>query len=194
MQEIFANFVSGLIILLERPVRVGDIVSVGGTDGVVTRIRIRAVTIRNWDRQELLVPNKEFVTGRLLNWTLSDKSTRIVIVVGVAYGSDVQRALTLLAEVAEQHEHVLDDPKPLITFEGFGDNSLTLILRCYLDSLDYRLPTTSELHEAINRKFEDAGIVIAFPQRDVHLDTTRPLDVRIRRDDDRAGSAAVPSE
>ncbi|MFW6259054.1 MAG: mechanosensitive ion channel domain-containing protein, partial [Halochromatium sp.] len=89
LQEIVANFISGLIILFERPVRVGDIVTVGDTDGVVTKIQIRATTIRNWDRKELLVPNKEFVTGRLLNWSLSDQMTRVVVVVGVAYGSDV---------------------------------------------------------------------------------------------------------
>jgi potassium efflux system protein len=96
LQEIVANFVSGLIILFERPIRVGDTVTVGDTDGVVTKIRIRATTIRNWDRKELLVPNKEFVTGRLLNWSLSDPVTRIVLVVGVAYGSDVDRASAIM--------------------------------------------------------------------------------------------------
>lgn len=187
LQEIVANFISGLIILLERPVRVGDIVTVGDTDGVVTKIRIRATTIRNWDRKELLVPNKEFITGRLLNWTLSDNVNRIVIIVGIAYGSDVERALKILKEVADEHERVVSDPAPMITFEGFGDNALTLILRCYLDSLDYRIATISELHSAINRKYAEAGISIAFPQRDLHLDTSRPLDIRISR-----GDASVP--
>jgi potassium-dependent mechanosensitive channel len=179
LQEIFGNFVSGLIILFERPVRVGDIVTVGDTTGTVSKIRIRATTITNWDKQELLVPNKEFITSQLLNWTLSDQTNRIVVTVGVAYGSDVKRALQLMAEAAQENEHVLEDPKPILTFEGFGDNALTLILRCYLSSLEFRIFTISALHESINRKFEEAGIAIAFPQRDIHLDTSRPLDVRI---------------
>ena len=189
LQEIVANFISGLIILFERPVRVGDVVTVGDTDGVVTRIQIRATTIRNWDRKELLVPNKEFITGRLLNWSLSDQTTRVIISVGLAYGGDVQKAMALMADAAAENERVLSDPAPFVTFEGFGDNALSLNLRCYLGSLDYRLATISELHAAINQKFNDAGLVIAFPQRDVHLDTSRPLDIRIRRDGDQPGAA-----
>jgi len=150
-------------------------VTVGDTDGVVTRIRIRATTIRNWDRKELLVPNKEFITGRLLNWTLSDQVIRIVIGVGVAYGSDTDKALTLMKEAAAEHADVLEDPAPVVIFEGFGDSSLSLTLRAYLGAIDKRFPITSDLHQAIDRKFKDAGIVIAFPQRDVHLDISEPL-------------------
>ncbi len=181
LQEIVANFISGLILLFERPIRVGDIVTVGDTDGVVTKIRIRATTIRNWDRKELIVPNKEFITGRLLNWCLSDSITRAVIEVGVAYGTDVDRAFALMKEAAEEQEHVLDDPAPILSFEGFGDNALTLNLRVYIDSIDYRLSTITALHKAINHKFEQAGIVIAFPQRDLHLDTNGPLRVSIEK-------------
>jgi potassium efflux system protein len=181
LQEIVANFVSGLIILFERPIRVGDVITVGETTGTVSRIRIRATTVRNWDKQELLVPNKEFITGRLLNWTLSDNLNRILVTVGVDYGADVPRAMALLAEAAKEHEQVLDDPAPMITFEGFGDNALALLLRCYLESLDNRLATISELHQSINEKFRRADISIAFPQRDVHLSTGQPLDVRIHR-------------
>ncbi len=181
LQEIIANFISGLILLFERPVRIGDIVTVGETSGVVTKIQIRSTTIRNWDQQELLVPNKEFVTGRLLNWTLSDPVARIVISVGIAYGSDVTRALKIVLETAENHERVIDDPEPMVTFENFGDNALDIKLRCYIGSMDYRLQTLSELNQTINREFEAAGIVIAFPQRDIHLDTSQPLDVHIHR-------------
>jgi potassium efflux system protein len=183
LQEIVANFISGLIILFERPIRVGDYVSVGDTSGHVTRIQIRATTIQTRDRKELLVPNKEFITGRLLNWSLSDQVTRIVIPVGVAYGSDVDRAMALVTEAAQENPRVLQDPLPFTAFEGFGDNTLNLTLRCFIDSIDYRLATMSELHQTINRKLNAAGIVIAFPQRDVHLDTTRPLEIRIRHDD-----------
>jgi potassium efflux system protein len=183
LQEIVANFISGLIILFERPIRVGDVVSIGDTDGVVTRIQIRATTIRTWDWQELLVPNKEFITGRLLNWSLSDQVTRIKVPVGVAYGSDVQLAMALMDEAARENESVLAEPKPSIIFEAFGDNSLNLVLRCFVGTQDNRLRTITQLHEAVNSKFNNAGICIAFPQRDVHLDASRPLEVRIRHDD-----------
>ena len=180
LQEIVANFISGLVILFERPIRVGDVVTVGETSGVVTRIRIRATTIRDWDRKELLVPNKEFITSRLLNWSLSDEITREVISFGIAYGSDVDLAIKLAEEAAREHPVVLDDPAPFVIFENFGDNALNLTLRVYLPSLEYRVVTSSELQIAINRKFNDAGIVIAFPQRDVHLDTSKPLDIRLQ--------------
>ena len=188
LQEIVANFISGLIILFERPIRVGDFVSVGDTDGHVTRIQIRATTIQTRDRKELLVPNKEFITGRLLNWSLSDQVTRIVIAIGVAYGSDVDQAMVLITEAAQENPHVLPDPPPFTGFEGFGDNSLNLNLRCFIDSIEYRLSTISELHQTINRKLNAAGIVIAYPQRDLHLDTTSPLDIRIRHDDGAQGA------
>ncbi|HAJ91879.1 MAG TPA: mechanosensitive ion channel protein MscS [Gammaproteobacteria bacterium] len=187
LQEIVANFISGIIILFERPIRVGDVVTIGATDGVVTRIQIRATTIRTWDRQELLVPNKEFITGRLLNWSLSDQTTRIKVPVGVAYGSDVQKAMSLMDAAARDNEHVLTEPNPSIIFEAFGDNSLNLVLRCFVGAQDVRMTTITQLHEAINEKFNDAGISISFPQRDVHLDTLKPLDVRISRD---AGSTS----
>lgn len=181
LQEIVANFISGLIILFERPVRVGDIVTIGNTSGVVTNIQIRATTIRNWDKQELLVPNKEFITGRLLNWTLTDQQNRISITIGLEYGSDTRKALELLTEIAQQHERVLDDPPPLVSFEGFGDNALTVILRCYLGSIDGRIGVITELHQTIYDTFTRHGLLMAFPQRDIHLSASRPLDIRLTR-------------
>lgn len=169
LQEIFANFVSGIILLFERPIRVGDIITLGEKTGVVSRIRMRATTITDWDRKEYVVPNKDLVTERLLNWTLSDQTNRIVIEVGVAYGSDTDKACQLLREVVEGHPEILDDPMPLITFEGFGDSTLNLIVRCYLPSLEKRLQTIHELHTTINQRFNQAGIEIAFPQRDLHI-------------------------
>jgi potassium efflux system protein len=179
LQEIVANFISGLIILFERPIRVGDAVTVGDTDGVVTKIKIRATTIRNWDGKELLVPNKEFITGRLLNWSLSDQTTRLVLAIGIAYGSPVRQAMELLEEAAHENPNVLDEPSPTVIFETFGDNALGLLLRCFVDSIDLRVSTISALNEAINDKFNAAGISIAFPQRDLHLDTIKPLRVQI---------------
>jgi len=182
LQEIFANFVSGLIILFEQPIRVGDIVTVGDVTGVVSRIRIRATTITDYDRKEYIVPNKEFVTGRMLNWTLSDNISRVTVQVGVAYGSDTEKARQLLAQVAADNPNVLEDPAPLVTFEGFGDSTLNLFLRAYLPSLDNRLAVITELHTAIDEQFKKAGIEIAFPQRDLHVRSFEP-PVPFRRDD-----------
>lgn len=169
LQEIFANFVSGVILLFERPIRVGDIVTLGEKTGVVNRIRMRATTIVDWDRKEYVVPNKDLMTERLLNWTLSDQTNRIVINVGVAYGSDTDLAVKLLLEAANEHPLTLEDPAPSAIFDGFGDSTLNLVLRCFLPNLDNRLPTIHDLHTAIDKKFRHAGIEIAFPQLDVHL-------------------------
>lgn len=177
LQEIVANFISGLIILFERPIRVGDVVTVGDTTGTVTRIQIRATTIRNWDRQELLVPNKEFITARLLNWSLTDTLNRMTMVVGVKHGTDTGKALALMAEAAAENPRVLEDPAPVVTFEAFGEHSLTLVLRYFLGVLDCRLSVSSELHQAIDEKFRAAGICIAYPQRDLHLHAAQPIPV-----------------
>ncbi len=178
LQEIVANFVSGIILLFERPIRVGDVVTVDNTTGVVTRIQIRATTITNYDKQELVVPNKEFITGRLINWTLSDKLNRILLPVGLAYGDDVDKALALMQEAAEEIPDILTDPGPLVSFESFGNDALMLYLRAYLGNMDNRLGTITALHRSIYNKFNAAGLSIAFPQRDVHLDIKHPLDIR----------------
>ena len=114
LQEIVANFISGIILLFERPIRVGDVVTVGDVSGTVTRIRIRATTIRDFEQKELLIPNKELITGRLLNWTLSDAVTRVFLTVGVTYGSDVEKAMALILEAAVENPLVLQDPEPLM--------------------------------------------------------------------------------
>ncbi|WP_041068812.1 mechanosensitive ion channel domain-containing protein [Thiolapillus brandeum] len=180
LQEIVANFISGLIILFERPIRVGDYVTVGDTDGTVTRIQIRATTILTRDRKELLVPNKEFITGRLLNWSLSDSTTRLKLVVGIPYGADVKLASKLMAEAAQEHARVQQEPRPFVYFESFGDSALMLELRCVIDNVDYRITTLSELHHAIDAKFREAGMEIPFPQQDVHLDVRMPLEVKLQ--------------
>jgi len=182
LQEIVANFVCGLIILFERPFRVGDVVTIGDQTGRVTRIQIRATTVTDWDRRELIVPNKEFITGKLINWSLSDPITRVVIPVGVAYGSDTQETEKLLLKIARENLMVLSQPEPSALFLGFGDNSLNFELRVFVRGLDNRLPVTHHLHVAIEREFRKAGINIAFPQRDVHLDASGPLEVHLVRD------------
>ncbi len=175
LQEIFANFISGLIILLERPMRVGDTVTVGSITGTVTRIQIRATTIRDWDRKELVVPNKEFVTGQLINWTLSDTILRLVVPVGIAYGSDTRLAHDLLLKVARDNPHVLDDSPPAALFMGFGESSLDFQLRVFIPSMEYYLQVWHELHMAIDNAFREAGITIAFPQRDLHVRSFQPV-------------------
>lgn len=169
LQEIFANFISGLILLIERPIRVGDIITVDEVTGVVSRIRMRATTITNWDRKEYIVPNREFITGKLLNWTLTDSVNRIAITVGVAYGTDTNKATDLTMKILVNHPLVLSDPAPSITFEAFGDSTLNLTLRAYLPNLENRLQVIHQLHTSIHEEFNKEAIEIAFPQRDVHL-------------------------
>jgi potassium efflux system protein len=169
LQEIFANFVSGLIILFEQPIRVDDVVTIGDVTGDVAKIRIRATTIRRWDQRELVVPNKEFITGRLINWTLSDNVLRREFVVGIAYGSDISKAERILLEVAKANPMVLQDPKPVVVFKNFGDSSLEFELRVYIAGIDNYVPVWHGINCAINDAFKEAGIVIAFPQRDIHV-------------------------
>jgi potassium efflux system protein len=174
LQEIFANFVSGLIILFERPIRVGDTVTVGDVSGVVQRIRIRATWITCFDRKELVVPNKEFVTTRLINWSHSDSIVRVEVPVGIAYGSDTERAIEVLREIAEANEHVLEEPAPDVFFLGFGASSLDFELRAFSPDVEHRLPILHALNMEIDRAFRAEGIEIAFPQRDVHLRSVPP--------------------
>ena len=181
LQEIVANFISGLILLAERPVRVGDRITVGDATGTVTRIRIRATTIRDLEQKELLIPNKELITGRLLNWTLSDTRTRLLIQVGIAYGSDVDRAIEVLLELAREDERVLEEPAPGVVFDEFGDSSLNLAFRVFVATLENRLPVMTDMHRNIHRRFAEEGIVIAFPQRDVHFKPDQPLRISLKR-------------
>ncbi|QEG33297.1 mechanosensitive ion channel domain-containing protein [Bythopirellula goksoeyrii] len=169
LQEIFANFVSGIILLFERPIRVGDIVTLDDKTGTVSRIRMRATTLVDWERKEFIVPNKDFVTQRLLNWTLNDMTIRVNILVGVAYGSDTELACKLLKETAVEHPMVLKEPEPLAVFFGFGDSALNLQLFAFVSNLEQRWHAIHELHSAIDRKFKAAGLEISFPQRDLHI-------------------------
>ena len=163
--------------------------TIGNIDGIVSRIRIRATTLTTWDRKEYLVPNKEFITGRVLNWTLSNSINRVIITAGIAYGSDTELARELLLNAAQEHPNVLEDPAPIATFEGFGDSALNFLLRCYLPNLDNRLVTITELHTAIDQAFRKAGITIASPQRDVHLDSTNPQGFRGMPEQGHTGAA-----
>jgi potassium-dependent mechanosensitive channel len=172
LQEIVANFVCGILLFLERPIRVGDIVTVSDVTGIVNRIQIRATTIMNWERQEFIVPNKEFITGRILNWTLTNTVNRVTIPIGIAYGSDTNQARGILMDIALNHPEILNDPETVVIFEQFGDSSLNLSMRFYLPSLDRRLATIHDVHTQINERFNAADIEIPFPQRDIHVRST----------------------
>jgi potassium efflux system protein len=174
MQEIFANFVAGVILMFERPIRIGDWITVDEFTGCVTRIRTRATTIVNWDRKEYVIPNKDLITGRLINWTLSDEINRIVINVGIAYGSDVDKAKTILYEICGNHPKIIDDPPTTVAFDSFGDSSLNIVVRTFIDEIDCRLAVIDQLHTQINSRFNKAGIEISFPQRDLHLRSASP--------------------
>ena len=181
LQEIFANFISGLIILFEQPVRVGDYVTIDDVSGQVTQIKIRATTIVKWDRKELLVPNKEFITGRLINWTLSDDMLRLDFPVGVAYGSDIKKVEETLFKVAGMCDKVTHtDPKPKVIFKGFGDSCLDFELRAYITDVEDYLQVWHKINCDIDTEFRNNHIEIAFPQRDLHLrssDITFPISV-----------------
>ena len=169
LQEIVANFVSGLIILFERPVRVGDTVTVGQLTGTVSRLQIRATTIIDWDRKEIIVPNKSFITDPVVNWTLSDPVTRIVVPVAVSYGSDVKLVRRVMEDTLHALPLVLDEPAPKVYFVGFGDSALNFTLQVYSRQLSDRLPLTHAVHEEILSALRKHSIEIPFPQRDLHL-------------------------
>ncbi|EIK54492.1 hypothetical protein YO5_17040 [Stutzerimonas stutzeri TS44] len=169
LQEIFANFVSGLIILFEKPVRIGDVVTIGNLSGTVSRIRIRATTITDFDHKEIIVPNKTFVTDQLLNWSLSDTVTRVTIRIGVEFGSDLEQVRELLFQAAQENPRVLKDPEPQVFFLNFGESRLEHELRLHVRDLGDRNPVIDEINRRLDREFREHGIVIAFRQLDVHL-------------------------
>lgn len=168
LQEIFANFVSGLIILFERQIRVGDVVTIGNTSGRVSRIHMRATTIIDWNRKELIIPNKEFVTGQVINWSLSDPILRLDIPVGIAYGSDTEHATGILLDIVNNHPNVMKDPAPRALFVGFGDSCLNFMVWAYIH-YENTVSVRDELLRNIDDAFREANIEIAYVQRDIHI-------------------------
>ena len=184
MQNLLKNLISGLMLLFERPFRPGDVVEVGGVRGRVTDIGVRSSHILDANGIETLIPNSTFIEQNVTNWTLSSKSVRIVVNVGIAYGSPVKEVHKLLLEVAERHGLVLEEPAPQVLFEDFGSDSLLFGLYVWViinPDISWRT-IASDLRYMISKTFDEQGIVIAFPQRDIHLDTSRPLEVRVLAD------------
>lgn len=174
LQEIFANFVAGLILLFEQPIRVNDIVTLGEVYGTVTKIQIRATTLEDWDKKEVIIPNKEFITSKLINWTLSDPILRLVLPLGVSYSSDPEKVKKVLMKVATDYEVVLKDPAPSVLFKQFGDSSLNFDLRVYFRLDGNYAQTLDTLNTRIFQAFREEGIEIPFPQRDLHLKSGFP--------------------
>jgi potassium-dependent mechanosensitive channel len=169
MQEIFANFISGIMILFERPVRIGDTITIGNLSGTVSKIRIRATTITDFDRKDIIVPNKTFITGQLINWSLTDTVTRVTLKLGVDYGSDLDLVKQLLLKAAQENPRVLKDPEPLVYFLNFGQSTLDHELRMHVRDLGDRNPVIDEVNRFINREFKNHSINISFQQMEVYL-------------------------
>lgn len=169
LQEIFANFISGLIILFERPIRIGDTITLNDLHGKVSRIRIRATTVIDFDHKEIIIPNKTFVTDRLINWSLSDSVTRVVLTFGVAHGSNLEEARHLMLKAIEGVPMILEDPAPEIFCMDYSPDAFNFEVRVYVNDLAHRLATRDALNLGVERLFREAGIQIAYRQMEVWL-------------------------
>jgi len=169
LQEIVANFISGLIVLAERPIRIGDVVTVGDITGTVARIRARATAVIDFDNKEVIIPNKAFITERVVNWTLSNQTTRLLLKVGVAYGSDIEQVQKVLLDAVRGVDEVLQDPPPSVYMRDFGDSSLDFEIRAYVDAFGKRLQVQHRINLEVARALAEHGIEIPFPQRDLHI-------------------------
>jgi small-conductance mechanosensitive channel len=180
MQTLLKNFVSGLIILFERPFRVGDVLDISGQRGTVTGIGLRASVLELWDGTETLIPNSALLENNLTNWTYTNRRVRFAVRVGVAYGSDPRRVIQLLNEIAERHGLVEKEPKPQVLFSEFGESVLAFELRYWVDvGRANAAQISSDLRLMIASAFAESGIVIDFPQRDIHLHASRPIQVEV---------------
>jgi small-conductance mechanosensitive channel len=191
LQTVVANFVAGLTLLFEQPIRVGDRINVGETSGDVIDIRGRSTWVRTNDNIVIIVPNSDFITKQITNWTVNDREVRIPVPLGVAYRSDPAQVREILLSVARQHADVLDDPAPTVIFQGFGASTLDFVLRVWTIT-QVQNPTVlrSELYFSIFTKFAEAGIELPFPQQDLHLRSIDPaaIDAFRARDSHASGS------
>jgi potassium efflux system protein len=180
LQTIVNNFVCGLILLFERPIKVGDLIQLDSEWAYIKKIGLRATIVETFDQAEVVVPNSDLVTTKVTNWTLSSRLSRITIPVGVAYGSDVPLVLQILKDCAEQHPLVTKIRPPQVLFMDFGESSLDFELRVFVEDVSNRLQVMSELHQEIDRRFREAGVEIPFPQRDIHIrspKSSRPASI-----------------
>ncbi|MEL7304130.1 MAG: mechanosensitive ion channel domain-containing protein, partial [Pseudomonadota bacterium] len=169
LQSIVNNFVSGLILLVERPIKVGDWIIVNGAEGHVRRINVRATEIETFDRASMILPNSELITGTVQNWTHRNSLGRVLVVVGVSYSSDPDHVTRVLMKIAEDCEHVIRHPAPFVTFDNLGDSALEFTLRAYVGDVSKSLMTRTEIRRLIVLRFREEGIEIPFPQQDLHI-------------------------
>jgi small-conductance mechanosensitive channel len=169
LQNIASNFISGIILLFERPIKVNDVVKVNEVLGIVEEIKMRATIIRTFDNERIIIPNSQFIENQVVNLTYADERMRLSVHVGVAYGSDTRLVKELLLQAAHEQEHVMLDPEPRVDFLTFGDSSLDFRLIAWVPSLDIRLLTVSNINFRVNELFNQHGVEIPFPQRDLHL-------------------------
>ena len=169
LQEIFANLVSGIILLFERPLRIGDTVTIGDVTSKVSRIQMRATTVIDWDHKELIVPNKTFITNQLVNWTLSSAITRVTVPVGVAYGSDLEATRQIIMDTVKATPYVLADPEPSVLCLDFGNSAINFTIYVFVNEFGNRLPVNHDLHIRIEKALREHNITIPFPQTDVHV-------------------------
>jgi potassium-dependent mechanosensitive channel len=195
LQTIVSNFVSGIILLAERPIKEGDWIEVAGYTGLVRKISVRSTRIETFDRHDVIVPNSEIIAGTVKNMTHSSQTGRLVVPVGVAYGSDIEMTRNILLKAVGENEYILPNPEPQVLFMGLGDSSLDFEVRCFLREI-FTIPhAQSDLLFAIYRSLGEAGIEIPFPQRDIHLrDIDKLVDAIKGTREETAGQAPVVSD
>ena len=178
LQNVTSNFIAGLILLFEQPIKIGDRIMVGDTEGDVLEINIRSTTIRSLNNVSIIVPNSEFVSSNVVNWSHGDPKIRLVVEVGVSYQSDLDTVLRSLQEVAEEHPEVLKNPEPDVIFRNFGDSSWNMVLRAWIKHPYKHHIVRSELNCAIVWKFRENHVEIPFPQRDLHVRSAQPIPIK----------------
>jgi small-conductance mechanosensitive channel len=171
LQTIVNNFASGLILLFERPIKVGDTIEIGTEMGEVKHLGLRSTIIKTFDNAEIVVPNSDLIAGQVTNWTLAERKARIKLPIGVAYGSDIAKVLEILLNVAAEHPMTLTTPAPRALFRSFGASSLDFELRVWVADFSDRRLVESELNQELNNELAIAGIEIPFPQSDLHIRT-----------------------
>ena len=176
LQTIVSNFVSGVILLIERPIKEGDWIEVAGFSGTVRKISVRSTQIQTFDRGTVIVPNSELISGSVLNYTHSNSMGRVRVPVGVAYGTDPRKVESILLEIAQNHLQVLKDPGPSVVFMGFGPDSINFEIRAFMKDVGYVLAIKSEMNYEILRAFKEKGVEIPFAQRDINIKNVGSLD------------------
>ena len=180
-QNVINNFISGWILMMERPIRIGDFIEIEGSTGTVERIGNRSTQILRVDGVHMMIPNSQLLERAVVNWTLVDRRIRTTLRIGVAYGSPVEKVAELIDQATNEEEDVLNEPAPIVIFDDFGDNALMFDVYFWAEVGGERMlrEIRSSIRFRIDELFREHDIVIAFPQRDVHVDSLSPLEVRV---------------